>query len=557
MPPYLSNRPTFVLVGELSTEQSDTINAIEELFQINILILSRVTPNSTEEIIGYIVHMPNRLQDLNPALLEPFEQRPVLFLGITKKDIPPLSKLINSKLSQSEDLRTKYDFSDEFDPFGPFMGYSLSEENSGVNISFHAVANVELLISSGSSWVYGRIENRYVCSAPLAGIWNNHGLRHEFCYNKFMGLLPLFTFLREFLKEKEFKPQSLRACCIIDDPNLRSMKYGYLDYNKALESTRQKNYHMGIGLIPIDYKKVNDSVTKLFRDNTSRLSIVMHGIDHLFSEMAIPSSEDSRRKRCEQGLWRMDRFQDNTGLNYARAIVLPHGMASREMILTMRKTGFQALIASRSYPFKDKDDAPLPLYQMFPSENNLEGFPIINRFPWTYRSWDELLFFAWLGKPIIPYSHHQLFRNGYEKLNRKIDFINRWISPEWSNIPDLLLGNYTTAIRNGHFLVNIHSNVLNIRLPDDVSEFTVTKWGSDLPYNEEIIMVNGERHYWATATANCLSAEIPVESVKLINIELIPERPYSGETQNHVNLKAVIRRNITELRDRIAPFLNR
>ena len=121
MQPYLSKRPTFVLVGELSTEQSDTVNAIEELFQINILNLSSVSPKSTEEIIGYIVHMPNRLQDLSPALLVSFEQCPVLFLGITKKDIPPLSKLINSKLSRSEDSRTKYDFSDKFDAFGPFM----------------------------------------------------------------------------------------------------------------------------------------------------------------------------------------------------------------------------------------------------------------------------------------------------------------------------------------------------------------------------------------------------------------------------------------------------
>ena len=102
MQPYLSKRPTFVLVGELSTEQSDTVNAIEELFRINILNLSSVSPKSTEAIIVYIVHMPSRLHALSPPLLVSFDQCSVLFPGSTHTDIPPLSTLINRTLTRSE-----------------------------------------------------------------------------------------------------------------------------------------------------------------------------------------------------------------------------------------------------------------------------------------------------------------------------------------------------------------------------------------------------------------------------------------------------------------------
>ena len=61
---------------------------------------------------------------------------------------------------------------------------------------------------------------------------------------------------------------------MIDDPNLRSLRYGFVDYRELVDAARERDLHFTIAMIPIDYKKTSGSVAGFMRDNWRYLSLV-------------------------------------------------------------------------------------------------------------------------------------------------------------------------------------------------------------------------------------------------------------------------------------------
>ena len=559
--PLFMHQPKFQVIGKLDKDQRLTLNAIEDLFFIEFIESHEININLQMNILGRIIRLPKNLKKLKN--IKYFSKGlPNLILDVNEADIEYVSTLIKKKISGKVLECQDYYINPNEKAFGPLKGINIKEKDPRNIVAFAPNADIEKLIACKNSWVFGKSGNNYISTVGLPEISENYVLLDEFCDFRFMSLLPIFFFLSECLGIQQFKPVRLRACCIVDDANLRMPRYGYMKYADIVDSAQLNNYHLAIGMVTIDYKKIGQKALNIFQKNNNYLSVLMHGKNHLREEMCVSRPKQERMVMLEQALWRMNNFINKTDLKLTRTMVFPHDRASKKTLSFIRKSGFQAVFKQYAFPDDPKSRYRTihPLFEMFPSENTIEGLPIINRHSleahYSYHNWyHKILFHAWLGKPIIPWTHHYFFKNGLGELEKKIAYINKHISPKWTDIYGIVKGNYTIAHRNNHVYINLYSNTLNIDVPDNISEIIVTKYGRDLPINEEILVVNTCKHEWDYKSDKCLSAVIKTNNHRRLNLELIPRNAQLGGKKHSHKIYPYLRRYICELRDNTEPLL--
>ena len=66
---------------------------------------------------------------------------------------------------------------------------------------------------------------------------------------RFLELLPLAHFLQMVT---DAVPTELRACFVIDDPNLHALRYGHISYPALAQHAEEHGYHAAMAMIPLD-----------------------------------------------------------------------------------------------------------------------------------------------------------------------------------------------------------------------------------------------------------------------------------------------------------------
>ena len=164
----------------------------------------------------------------------------------------------------------------------------------------------------------------------------------------FLGMLPLFHWLREVCKNDKYEGPALRACFIIDDPNLHWPRYGFVDYQEIATHAAKENYHVSFATIPLDAWFTHKGTAEAFPGcSSNRLSLGVHGNDHIktgtcppvlfirngFHFLPNPSNA-------------IERLEKNTGLQVSRVMVPPHGACSEGMLAEFPGNGFEAACIS-------------------------------------------------------------------------------------------------------------------------------------------------------------------------------------------------------------------
>lgn len=555
-------RPEFRIVGNLADGHRIALRTIEELFLVRFTGSNDVKTEENKDYLGQIVYLPNNLKMLDKSTVLLDKKAPNLILNVTESNKAVLSSLVNKNLPGRLIECQNYDITSTEKALGPLRGICIREKFSRDLVAFAPNTKIQTLISSNDGWVFGKSRNTYISSAGLPGIIGSYGLTDYFNDLNFMELLPLFVFLRKCLGIREFRPTEVRACCIIDDANLRLPRYGYMKYSDIVKSANHKNYCIAIGMIPIDYKKIGHEALAIFKENPKRLSIIMHGTSHLKNKMTSPTSKQKEKAILEEALCRMNAFAEQTGLKWTKAMVFPYDESSIDTIRLIRKTGFQGAFKQRACPsgMKYSKKTQNPLFEMFLANNTIEGFPVINRQSieahYSDHNWyHKILFYAWLGKPIIPWTHHYFFKHGLEELEERIGFINQHISPKWTDIGEVLSGNYTVAQRDGRLYTNLYSNVMKIEIPDDITEVVLTKHGQDLPGKEEMLIVNGSEYDWDSMSSNYSATLIRTNKEAVLHLEIIQQNVKLEGKEHAFNFRACARRYLTEFRDQTEPYL--
>lgn len=303
---------------------------------------------------------------------------------------------------------------------------------------------------------------------PLARLDPGEALREHLCAGRFMGLLPLVSFVSRLLGESGWKLPPLRACFVVDDPNLHWTSYGFLDYAELIEHATRHGYHMEFATVPLDGWLIKRKAVTLLADNSSVLSLAVHGNDHIARELARRSTDAEAEAAIAQGLRRVAALERRSGLQVEHVLVPPHGACSEAVLRATFRLGGEAACISRPYPWLDKQPAPTSLAGWHPADLVAGGLPVLPRHPLS-ASREDLALRALLGHPLILYGHHVDFADGLDVLAQAASEINSLGEVQWGSLGWIARGNYSTRRSQDTLLVKMHARRIAVEVPAGVS----------------------------------------------------------------------------------------
>jgi hypothetical protein len=245
----------------------------------------------------------------------------------------------------------------------------------------------------------------------------------------FSGLVPVMMFLRGALGNRVWHNDHPQACLIIDDPLLKK-RYGFLDYRRLVEITRQQKFSACIAFIPWNYRRSSKQVAKLV-SSWGMPYLCVHGCDHTAAEFGTTHLE-SLCGKAQLALDRMRAHSRLSGLPFDDIMVFPQGVFSVEAMKALSATGYLAAINTHLQPSTMPEG--LALRDMLDvAVTRFADCPLFGRhYP---RDLEEIAFDLFMGKPAFVVEHHGYFRDGYRALQTFVSRLNalderlQWTSP--------------------------------------------------------------------------------------------------------------------------------
>lgn len=399
-----------------------------------------------------------------------------------------------------------------------------------------------------------------VSSVPLPNFAAGETPFNQLRNRRFFRLLPLVHFLREVTAGSGWKNPPLRACLMLDDPNLHWTSYGFLQYAKLLDQAKSCGFHVAFATVPLDAWVSHPGTVKLFRDHPQQFSLLLHGNDHGKRELCQSRSKQDYLFLAAQSLRRIDRLERNTGLHVARVMAPPHGVCTSNCLAALLAAGFEGACAATSLlgklnPHLLRD----PSFGLGLAELAPEGVPVIPRFTLEPSCEGAIVISAFLDKPIIPVGHHHTAADGLDPLVRTAATINslgpiRWGSPEM-----ILQSNFRTFQEDGTLWVEAFSRRISLTVPEGVTEVGIYRpkgRASDTELNCAVVTnsVSGlERRQHTNGSPIKVGRDdrIQLHSLELGKIDYRQVKP------PQFSLGAFPRRLLCEVRDRCMPLLPR
>jgi hypothetical protein len=307
-------------------------------------------------------------------------------------------------------------------------------------------------------------------------------------------------------------------------------------------------------MIPIDYRKTRKHVAEFINEHRRYVSLVMHGVEHLKWEFDREVPIDTAVATLRDGLRRMQAHHAATGVGFPPAMTFPYDGCNPTWLEALRRAGFQATFGARTLPLAPQEDDD-PLYGMYPAEMTFQGFPVINRVETTEPK-ERLLFQAWLGKPLVLYTHHEFFRDGMGPTLDITDFVDRQVNPSWGSVEFILSENYQCRRSGGTREVRAFSNAITIGADGGLPVSSVFKPGAGNG-TQELARVDGAEARAARHEDHGLVVDELPGSREQLAISFEPRSPVETAAPYRRPLRASVRRLATELRDQSSALLSR
>jgi hypothetical protein len=405
-------------------------------------------------------------------------------------------------------------FSDDSDVPFPFRGRSLRTKVSAQPNILSLTPDEKSLATSelGPVWALskGGTAKHFRSGFSLPVLDPDGSLQDILNGGCFLEMLLVLHWLREICTGSPPSGSLLKACFIIDDPNLHWPRYGFVDYRQLAAHAEKQNYHVSFATIPLDTWFTHRGTTEIFRKHQDRLSLLVHGNNHSKGELARAYSEPERLFLLRQAIQRIERLERQSGVAVSRVMVPPHGACSEEMLAALPACGFEAACISHgSLRAHNKTRTWTKALGYRPYEL-VRGCPVFPRWGVAGDVKNTVLLAAYLKQAIILRGHHQDLKDGPELLDELARFVNGLGSVEWLNMTDIARPNYRD--RSSEALVGVNGSILN-------------------PSFEEVV---------------------GLESAMGASLGVAPEQPGGRKTHAVLGTSfSVIRRLLTEGRDRL------
>jgi hypothetical protein len=422
---------------------------------------------------------------------------------------------------------------------------------------------------------FSRVPDSFECLANVGGqpLWaveaHGHYEHHivgidvpvfkpgEFFYSYFrehrwFSMVPLLHFLR-VLGPDDWPAAEPRASFIIDDPNLHHRSYGYIDFERLASHAAAHNYHVTIATVPLDAWYFDRKVADFFQHHKKQISLMMHGVNHVADELARSYEEPDALSLLATGLRRITDFESRSGVTVARIMAAPHGAFAESIADLMLRLGYEAACVSIGslLRWNPKKVWPADLgFSLAQSLGNL-AFPAFHRIG---ISEVDIRLKAFLGHPVIVAMHHQDCMSNFARLKSVAKIINENPDVQWMGIEDISRTNFISKTQNGIVQIWPHARHLKVPLSPEITNVQVCR----SPYCEGFTIHMGDAHREGTeSTALNVSAEYRVSN-NMLEIFFHPANPmdYRQVASKNVGMWPVVRRLLTEARDRAQPILS-
>lgn len=472
-----------------------------------------------------------------------------------------LPQLVLPAQAQRHEQNIVVSLADDSSLARPLRGAAISESSIVGEPPFPAPDTGRVLARVGRTpiwWQLGETSGSLCLSAyPPAELGEGETLRDHLRTGCFMGLLPLLHFLGLVLDAQSWTPPPLRASFVIDDPNLHWPSYGFLKYRELVDHASRHGYHVGFATVPLDGWLANRRASALVRENSSVISLLMHGNDHIARELGRLNTARAAEAAIAQALRRTIALERRSGVAIDRVMAPPHGACSEQALAAMFRLGLEAACISRPYPWRDGLPAPTPLAGWHPAEMVAGGLPVLPRYSLNLPR-EDLIFRALLGQPLILYGHHQDFADGLDLFAQSAGEVNALGDVQWGSLSWIARGNHTTRRAGETLQVRMHARRVTIDVPDGVSALRVEvdeplggpAWGR-LAHPTGLANMTFAKGSGVCATLPVGAAE------KRIDLLLSPNHPLQATQIAAPTFSPWpwIRRALVEGRDRIQPLL--
>jgi hypothetical protein len=411
-----------------------------------------------------------------------------------------------------------------------------------------SAGSTETLARVGGFPVWTRARGRFPTdrvSSSLPELGAAQTLR-DFLFQRPLTAIALIQFLRGISRSDSYELPKHRAAFLFDDPNLRWKTYGFIDYRQLLDHADAHGYHAAMAMIPLDGWRQHRATVDLFRQRRDRLSLVMHGNNHLSEELMRTGSDPAALAITAEAMRRAARFEARYGLRMDRVMTPPHGLCAPSIARALSSLGYDALCAIHPLPWTERPPADRPLAGWHPAEF-AAGCAVIPRLT-IDADFSELALRAFLGQPLILYGHHDDLAGGLDLLAETAKRVNGLGDVEWTSLGEIAATNHATRLIDGTLRVQPYSHRLRLQVPQAAHSLAIEQ-----PRGSEHRLAGwsvGDTDPVAFDTAtDCRpgTVELRLHPAVAIDPAAVPSPSPS--------VWPIVRRTATEARDRLRPIL--
>lgn len=365
----------------------------------------------------------------------------------------------------------------------------------------------------------------------------------------FAGAVPLVMYLKWQFRDTCWTAQGTSACLIIDDPLLRP-RYGWLEIRELLQLIDKHTFTTTIAFIPWNWRWTSSDTVATLQQNSEKLSVCVHGCDHVGGEFAARSAGllDRRLKTARS---RMASLRGSTGLHHDQVMVFPQGKFSPEVGLALKGNGFVAAVNTEVAPTGNVPNETTIADLWSIASIRYGSFPIFTR-RYIAHGIENFAFDGLLGKPCFIVGHHEVFRehgNELTKFIRSLNSLNWRLC--WRTLGDAVRRSYAVQRRDGRIRVKMFAEEIVIENNEQASrQITVLKEELDIG-SVKGVTVNREAVGYEHLNGN-LQFVIDVAPKSMAEVHCTyHERANPSTTSEPISyrLKVAARRYLSEARD--------
>jgi hypothetical protein len=420
---------------------------------------------------------------------------------------------------------------------------------------FHAHGNsVTPLIAAGNKAVFLRLICNsvpvFASSERLIDIDARLSTPNFDVHDHLFSAVPAVSYIRWAFVHSAWGAPEANACLVIDDPVLKA-RYGFVRFRELLALMKQHRFSTSIAFIPWNWRRNDQEVVKLFRDNPESYSLCIHGCDHTAAEFG--TSDPQRLSAiASEAVRRMSLHERRTGLAHDRVMVFPQGVFSAEAIPELKRAGFNAVVNTEVHrvPFGKRDLTISDVWDV--AVMAYADFPIYTR-RYPAQGVENLAFDLLLGKPCLMVIHHDFCSDGCARLVQFIDQLNALKVPlAWRSLGDVVRRSYRQKELSPESVeIEMYGSELLIENGSDRAKSYFVSRREREPHTIESLRAESRRVSWDSA-GNYIRCEVnlgPGESTLLTLRFKAAEHTVHGSQNLGYAAKTMLRRYLSEARD--------